>query len=171
MAHNNQEDKLSTKAPKLTMVLFSGDLDKTLAAFIIATGAAASGWSVYIFFTFWGFTVLRDPNKKSKTSKDMMGKMFSSMLPKSAAGQKLSKMNMLGLGTSMMKRRMSTKNVQSVQAFIKDAKELGVHFLACDLSMELLGINADELIDEVDKVCGVGTFLEESKDADVSLFI
>jgi peroxiredoxin family protein len=153
------------------MVLFSGDMDKALAALIIATGAAASGWDVSIFFTFWGFAILRDPNKKSKMKKDTMGKMFSTMLPKGADGLKLSKMNMLGLGTSMMKRRMSSKKVQSVRGFIKDANELGVKFLACDLSMELLGINADELIDEVSKVCGVGTFLEESKDANVSLFV
>lgn len=156
---------------KAAIVVFSGDLDKALATSVIASGAAATGWDVTLFFTFWGINILRDPNKKPSEKKDFMSKMFGMMMPKGARKLKLSKMNMMGMGTSMMKKRMNQKKVQSLHEMIKDAKELGVKFLVCDMSMDLMGLQKDEFIDEVDDIVGVGTYLKEAKDADLTLFI
>ncbi|UCH88627.1 MAG: DsrE/DsrF/DrsH-like family protein [Thermoplasmata archaeon] len=156
---------------KATIVLFSGDLDKALAAFVIASGAAASGWDVTVFFTFWGINVVRDDNKKALNKKEFVEKMFGSMMPNGADKLKLSKMNMGGMGTSMMKKRMKVKNVKSLREMIKDAKELDVKFLVCDMSMDIMGLKKEEFIDEVDEIVGVGTYLKESKDANLTLFI
>jgi peroxiredoxin family protein len=156
---------------KLSIVMFSGDLDKALASMIIANGAAASGWDVTIFYTFWGIAMLRDPNKKAPKPKDTMSKMFGMMQPKGPDGLKLSKMNMLGLGTSMIKGRMSAKKVNSLRDMMKDAKELGVRFLICDLSMTLFGLQKEEFSDIVDDYVGVGTYLSEAEKAEVNLFI
>jgi peroxiredoxin family protein len=156
---------------KATIVLFSGELDKVLAAFVIATGAAASGWETTVFFTFWGINVVRDSNKNTLEKKEFVEKMFGSMMPNGVDKLKLSKMNMGGMGTSMMKKRMKQKKVKSLREMIKDAKELDVKFLVCDMSMDIMGLKKDEFIDEVDEIVGVGTYLKESKGADVSLFI
>lgn len=156
---------------KLSIVMFSGDLDKALASMIIANGAAASGWDVTIFYTFWGIAMLRDPKKKAPKPKDTMSKMFGMMLPNGPDKLKLSKMNMLGLGTSMMKGRMSAKKVQSLREMMKDAKELGVRFLICDLSMTIMGLQKEEFSDIVDDYVGVGTYLSEAEKAEVNLFI
>jgi len=156
---------------KATIVVFSGDLDKALAAFVIASGAAASGWEVTLFFTFWGINIVRDENKKALEKKDFMSKMFGAMMPKGAEKLKLSKLNMGGMGTSMMKKRMQLKKVKSLREMIKDAKELDVKFLVCDMSMDIMGLKKEEFIDEVDDIVGVGTYLKESKGADLTLFI
>jgi len=156
---------------KATIVVFSGDLDKALAAFVIASGAAAAGWDVTLFFTFWGINIVRDENKKALEKKDFMSKMFGAMMPKGTEKLKLSKMNMGGMGTSMMKKRMQGKKVKSLREMIKDAKELDVKFLVCDMSMDIMGLKKEEFIDEVDEIVGVGTYLKESKGADLTLFI
>ena len=156
---------------KATLIVFSGDLDKALAAFVIATGAAAAGWEVTMFFTFWGINIMRDPKKKPGKPKNMTEKMFASMMPCGADKLKMSKMNMGGMGTSMMKKRMKLKNVQTLRGFIKDAKELGVKFLVCDMSMDIMGLQKEEFIDEVDDIVGVGTYLMMTKGAEVNLFI
>lgn len=156
---------------KATIVVFSGDLDKALAAFVIASGAAASGWDVTLFFTFWGINIVRDENKKALEKKDFMSKMFGAMMPKGTEKLKLSKMNMGGMGTSMMKKRMQVKKVKSLREMIKDAKELDVKFLVCDMSMDIMGLKKEEFIDEVDDIVGVGTYLKESKGADLTLFV
>jgi len=156
---------------KATIVMFSGDLDKALAGFVIATGAAASGWDVTMFFTFWGINIVRDSNKKALEKKEMVEKMFGSMMPEGVEKLKLSKMNMGGMGTSMMKKRMKEKKVKSLKEMIEDAKELDVKFLVCDMSMDIMGLQKSEFIDEVDEIVGVGTYLKESKDATVTLFI
>lgn len=156
---------------KATIVVFSGELDKALAAFVIASGAAASGWNVTMFFTFWGINVVRDKNKKALAKKDFIEKMFGSMMPNGADSLKLSKMHMGGMGTSMMKKRMKEKNIRSLRDMIKDAKELDVKMLACDMSMDIMGLKKEEFIDEIDDVVGVGTYLKESKDANLTLFI
>jgi peroxiredoxin family protein len=150
--------------------MFSGDMDKALAGFIIATGAAASGWDVTIFFTFWGINAMRDPSKKAPKPKDMMSKMFDMMLPKGPDALKLGKMNMLGIGTSMMKSRMAAKNIKSLKGMIDDARELGVKFLICDLSMGIMGVQKEEFMEGVD-FCGVGRYLQEAKDSQLNLFI
>jgi peroxiredoxin family protein len=156
---------------KATIVLFSGDLDKALAAFVIANGAAASGWDVTMFFTFWGINVVRDENKKALNKKETVEKMFASMMPKGVDNLKLSQMNMGGMGTGMMKKRMKAKKVSSLGDMIKDAKELDVKFLVCDMSMDIMGLQKSEFIEEIDEIVGVGTYIKESKDANLTLFI
>ena len=166
-------ESLTKAAPenKLSMIVFSGDLDKILAAFVIATGAVAMGMDVVMFFTFWGTPVLRDKNKKAE-DKDFMGTMFGTMLPKGSSAVKLSKMNMAGMGTKMMKSLMLKKNVASVEQMIEMAGELGVQIYVCEMSMDLMGFKKEEMIDypKLD-YCGVATFLEEAMNSKVQLFI
>ncbi len=156
---------------KLSIVVFSGDLDKVLAAFIIATGAVAMGMEAVMFFTFWGTPVLRDPKKKAN-GKDFMGKMFSLMLPKGRDAIKLSKMNMAGMGTEMMKSLMKKKNVASLGEMFEMAAELGVKIYICEMSMNLMGFKKEEFIDYPHlEYVGVATFLEQAKNSKVQLFI
>ena len=164
---------LETKAPsnKISMIVFSGDMDKVLAAFVIATGAAAMGMEVVMFFTFWGTPVLRDKHKKAG-GKDTMGKMFGAMLPKGPDKVKLSKMNMGGMGTAMMKSLMKKKNVASLEEMIALAEELGVKIYICEMSMDLMGFKREEMIEYKDlQYAGVATFLAEANDSRVQLFI
>jgi peroxiredoxin family protein len=168
-----QLDALTDRQPanKLSMVVFSGDMDKVLASLVIGTGAVAMGMEVVMFFTFWGTPVLRDKGKKVG-GKDVMGKMFGQMLPKGACSVKLSKMNMGGMGTAMMKSLMSKKNVASVEEMIELAGELGVKMYVCEMSMDLMGFHREEMIEYPDLTfCGVAKFLEEAKDSRVQLFI
>lgn len=159
-----QEDKLS-------MVLFSGDLDKALAAFIIATGAVAMGMESVIFLTFWGTPLFRKPDK-TVAGKDLMGKMFGWMLPKGAGKATLSKMNMGGMGTTMLKDLMKKKNVASLPQMIDMAGQLGVRVYVCEMSMNLMGFKREEMIDYPDlKYVGVATFLAEAKNSKVQLFL
>ncbi len=156
---------------KISIIVFSGDLDKVLAAFIIATGAVAMGMEAVMFFTFWGTPVLRDP-KKRVGGKDFMGKMFGFMLPKGRNAIKLSKMNMAGMGTSMMKSLMKKKNVASLDQMIEMAAELGVKIYICEMSMSLMGFKQGEFIDYPNlEYVGVATFLEQAKNSKVQLFI
>jgi peroxiredoxin family protein len=156
---------------KLSMIVFSGDLDKALAAFIIATGAVAMGLEVVMFFTFWGTPLLRDKNK-TVLGKDMMGTMFGHMLPKGAEKASLSKMNMGGMGTSMMKSLMKKKNVASLEEMIKMAAELEVKIFVCEMSMDLMGFKHDEMIDYPDmQYVGVATFLEHAIRSRITLFL
>src|SRR4030042_3112982 len=131
---------------RISIIVFSGDLDKVLAAFIIATGAVAMGMEAVMFFTFWGTPVLRDPKKKAG-GKDFMGKMFSFMLPKGRNAIKLSKMNMGGMGTSMRKSLMKKKNVASLDQMLDMAGELGVKIFICEMSMNLMGFKREEFIE------------------------
>jgi len=168
-----QLEVLSGKAPenKLSMVVFSGDLDKVLASFVIATGAVAMGLEVVMFFTFWATPVLRD-KKKKEPSKDLMGTMFGKMLPKGAGALKLSKMNMAGMGTAMMKSLMKKKNVASLDQMIELAGELGVQIYVCEMSMDLMGLKREEMIDYPGlSYAGVAKFLEEAMHSRVQLFI
>lgn len=156
---------------KLSMIVFSGDLDKVLASFIIATGAVAMGMEVVMFFTFWGTPVLRDKNKQGG-EKDLMGKMFGTMLPKGVSSVKLSKMNMGGMGTKMMKSLMKKKNVASLEQMLEMAGELGVKIYVCEMSMDLMGFKREEMIDYPNlSYCGVATFLEEAMSSKIQLFI
>ncbi len=167
------EDMKASSLPedKLSMVVFSGDLDKLLAAFIIATGAAAMFDEVVMFFTFWATPALRDP-AKSGGKKDMMAKMFGWMLPKGAGKLKLGKMHMAGMGTGMMKGLMAKKNVMSLEQLIKQAADSGVKIYVCQMSMDLMGFSQDELIDYPDlKLAGVAKFLGEAGTSKSTLFI
>lgn len=156
---------------KLSMIVFSGDMDKVLASLVIATGAVAMGMDVVMFFTFWGTPILRDKNKKVG-GKDLMGKMFGTMLPKGACEMKLSKMNMGGMGTAMMKSLMKKKNVASVEEMLELAAELGVRMYVCEMSMDLMGFKKEEMIDYPNlSFCGVAKFLEEAQNSKIQLFI
>ncbi|MBC8440090.1 MAG: DsrE/DsrF/DrsH-like family protein [Deltaproteobacteria bacterium] len=156
---------------KLSMIVFSGDLDKALAAFIIGTGAVAMGMEVVMFFTFWGIPILRAPDKEGK-GKDMMSKMFGWMLPKGASKLKLSKMNMGGVGTAMMQSLMKKKNVASLEQMIELAAELEVKIYVCEMSMGLMGFTREEMIDYPGLTyCGVAKFLEEAMNSKVQLFL
>ena len=169
----SQVDALSSKAVenKLSMVVFSGELDKVLAAFVIATGAVAMGMDVVMFFTFWGTPVLRDKKKKAG-GKDVMGKMFGAMLPTGTGDVKLSNMNMGGMGTAMMKSLMKKKNVASLEEMLDLAEELGVRIYVCEMSMDLMGFKREEFIDYKDMgFAGVATFLQEAANSKVQLFI
>lgn len=149
-----------------TMVVFSGDLDKALASMIIASGAAAYGKQVTLFFTFWGLSVL----KKQKVKKSGLAKMFDIMLPNSANKLPLSNMNMGGMGSAMIKHIMKRKNVDSLPDMIEQAHKLGVKFVACTMSMDLMGIEKEELFDFVE-YGGVATFIGDSEKANMQLFI
>jgi peroxiredoxin family protein len=156
---------------RVSIIVFSGDLDKVLAAFVIATGAVAMGMEAVMFFTFWGTPVLRDPKKRAG-GKDFMGKMFGLMLPKGRNAIKLSKMNMAGMGTAMMKSLMKKKNVASLDEMLEMAAELGVKIYICEMSMGLMGFKREEFIDYPNlEYVGVATFLEEAKNSKVQLFI
>jgi peroxiredoxin family protein len=156
---------------KLSMVVFSGDLDRLLAAFIIASGAAAMFEEVVMFFTFWATPALRDPKKQGR-GKDMMGKMFGKMLPNGSGKLKLSQMNMAGMGTKMMKDLMKKKNVMTLEQLIRTAGEAGVKIYVCEMSMNLMGFSQDELIDYPDlKLAGVAKFLQEAGSSKSTLFI
>lgn len=156
---------------KISMVVFSGDLDKLLAAMIIATGATAMGMKAVMFFTFWGTAALRKPNFGSK-GKDLMSKMFGWMLPKGRNKVSLSKMNMGGMGTSMMKSLMKKKNAPNLDQLFDMAAQLGVEIKVCEMSMDLMGFKREEIIDYPDmEFVGVATFLAHARNSRNQLFI
>ncbi|MHC4406428.1 MAG: FAD-dependent oxidoreductase [Planctomycetota bacterium] len=152
-----------------TIVVFSGDLDKALAAFVIANGAAAMNSKVTMFFTFWGLNVLRRP-EKVKVKKGFMERMFGWMMPRGAGRLKLSKMNMGGMGAAMIKGIMQKKNVASLPEMIETARQAGVRLVACSMSMNLMGIRREELVDGVEEG-GVAMYLNEAEAGGVNLFI
>lgn len=152
-----------------TMVVFSGDLDKAIASFIIANGAASMGKKVTMFFTFWGLNILRKP-ESVPVKKDFIGKMFGIMMPRGSKKLKLSKMNMMGMGAKMIRMVMKNNNVSSLEDLIKAAVDSGIEIVACQMSMDVMGIKKEELIDGV-KIGGVGYYLGEAEDANVNLFI
>lgn len=152
-----------------TMVVFSGDMDKALASFIIANGAAAMGRPVTMFFTFWGLNILRKPEKQH-VKKSAVEKMFGAMMPRGSRKLKLSKMNMGGMGTKMMKRVMREKHVETLENLMKQAMENGVKLVACTMSMDVMGIRKEEIIDGVE-FAGVASYLGDAENSDVNLFI
>ena len=160
------EGVLSETKEGATMVVFSGEMDKVLASMIIASGAAAMGKDVTIFFTFWGLSAL----KKQRIKKSGLAKMFDMMLPKGAASLPISSMNMGGLGNKMIKHVMKQKNVESLPKMIEQANQLGVKFVACTMSMDIMGIEPAELYDFVE-YGGVATYLGDSESANLNLFI
>jgi len=153
---------------RVTLVVFSGDLDRALAAFIIATGAAAMGQQVSMFFTFWGLSVLRKGTELS--DKSTFQKMMAVMSPGSSAGLPVSKMNYFGVGAKMLRSMMKAKNVNSLEDMISLARELGVRMIACEMSRDVMGIKESELVGGLE--CGgVATFLADSLKSRTSLFI
>ncbi len=152
-----------------SIVVFSGDLDKALASMIIAQGAAAEGKKVTVFFTFWGLNAIRKPGKV-KVKKNFIEKMFGAMMPRGAARLPLSSMNMLGIGPRMIRRIMKEHNVDDVETMIKKAMAEGVRFVACTMSMDLMGIKKEELIEGVE-LGGVATYIASNENAGTTLFI
>lgn len=152
-----------------TLVVFSGDLDKVLASFIIANGAAAMNRPVTMFFTFWGLNALRK-SEHVKVKKPLIDKLFGLMMPRGSQKLKLSKMNMAGMGTAMLKKVMNDKNVDSLETLMKTAMANGVRLVACTMSMDIMGITKDELIDGVE-FGGVASYLGDAEEGNVNLFI
>ena len=168
-ADNAEKAGTAEKEQRAAIVLFSNDLDKAMAALIIACGMAAAGRKVGIFFTFWGLSVLRR-NPAPQVEKGFLSRMFGWMLPKGASKLKLSKMNMGGVGTAMMKKVMASQNVTSLPELMKQAKALGVRFVACEMAMNVMGMTAEEL-EYVDEIAGVASFVDMAKEGGNTLFI
>ena len=159
-----------TKPERVTIVCLSGDMDKAMAAFIIATGAASMGMKVTMFFTFWGLNMLRRKGATS-SAKDWLRRLFGILNRGGAETLPLSKFHFLGAGTSMMKKVMRQNKMPGIPELMDTAQELGVRFIACTTTMGLLGITKDTLIDSVDRYAGVATYLAEAKNGSVNLFI
>ena len=156
---------------KKTIILFSGDFDRAMAAFIIANGAAAMGDEVVMFFTFWGLNLLRKTEKvETKDKKSTLQAMFGKMMPKGTGHLGLSKMNFAGAGAPMMKKVMKDAGAMSLEDLVASAREQGVKFIACTLSMDILGFKQEELIDGLE-FAGVASYLGEADEANVNLFI
>jgi peroxiredoxin family protein len=153
----------------MTNVVFSHDFDKAMAAFIIANGAAAAGYEVTLFFTFWGLNILRKSGPVT-VKKNLIEKMFGIMMPKGAGRLSLSKMNMAGMGPAMIKGLMKHKNVMTLQELIGQAKSSGVRMVVCTMSMDLMGIKSEELIDGVEEG-GVAMYIDHLSRSSANLFI
>jgi len=163
-----EETKANPKDNK-TIIVFSGDLDKALASFIIANGAASMGKKVTMFFTFWGLNILRKA-EAVPVKKGLIDSMFGWMMPRGSTALKLSNMNMLGMGTKMMRMVMKNKNISSLEDLIHEAQKAGIEIIACQMSMDVMGLQKEELLDGV-KIGGVGYYLGEAENANVNLFI
>ena len=152
-----------------TIIVFSGDLDKVLAGFVLATGAAAAGLETSMFFTFWGLSALKK-KQAAAGQKNLMEKMFSIMTPGSSEALGTSKMNFFGMGAVMLRKMMKDKEIASLEELMGIARELNVKMIACTMSMDVMGIAREELIDNVE-VGGVATFLGDAARSRVSLFV
>ena len=155
---------------KVTLVVFSGELDKALAAFNIAIGAASAGMEVSMFFTFWGLNVIKRSEGRIR-SQGIMRRMLNRMNRGGPKRLRLSKFHMMGMGTWMMKRLMKDVKFPQIEELMAMAKEMGVKFIACTTSMGIMGIGKEAFIPEVDSFAGVATYLAEAEEANVNLFI
>jgi peroxiredoxin family protein/rhodanese-related sulfurtransferase/TusA-related sulfurtransferase len=165
-----REDAPSTiNAKNKTFIVFSDDLDKALASFVLANGAAATGQKVTMFFTFWGLNVIKKANKPD-VRKDLMGRMFGWMMPSNSRKLKLSKMHMGGMGSAMMRREMKRKGIDSLESLMQQAIDSGVEFIGCQMSMDVMGVKKEELLDNV-SIGGVATYMERAENAGLNLFI
>lgn len=166
---HRREVQTLTDSKNKTLIMFSDDLDRALATFVLANGAAATGHKVSVFFTFWGLNVIKR-ERKSAVKKDIFGRMFSWMMPSDSRKLRLSQMSMLGLGDRMMRYIMKKKNIDSLEKLRQQALDNGVEFIACQMSMDMMGVQREELIDGV-TVGGVATYMERAENANVNLFI
>ena len=164
------EELRETKPDRVTIVLLSGDLDRAMAAFIIATGAAAMGMQVTMFFTFWGLNTIRRKGAASSAS-DWLRRMFGVLNKGGAESLPLSRFHFGGLGTKMMQKVMKQNRMPGVPELMQTAMDLGVRFIACTTTMGLMGITKDTLIEGIDQFAGVTTYLAEAKQGSVNLFI
>lgn len=164
MLENGRKDQMS-------MAVVSGDMDKVLAAFVLAIAAAAMDTQVKMFFSFWSLSALRDPKKVGK-GKDMISKMFGWMLPNGTKQLKLSHMNMCGIGPKMINYLMKKQNVMSLDQMIKEAGELGIEIIICEMSMGLMGFKREEIIDYPNLTyAGAATFTADANESAIQLFI
>jgi len=155
---------------KFTLVLFSGELDKALAAFMMATTAASMNMEVTIFFTFWGLNIIRRKDSKN-TGKGVMRKMLGIMNKGGASRAKLSRLNMFGLGTWMMKKLMKKSNMPSLEELMKMAEEMGVKMIPCSNTCGMMGLTEETFLDGVMSQAGAAFFLDQAKDSNITLFI
>ncbi len=162
-------DKLEAKNSRLTMVLFSGDFDKVMAAFIIANGALAMGKEVTMFVTFWGLDAIKKPDMGT-AGKNFLEKMVTLMRPKGPAKLPTSKMNFGGIGPKLFHYMMGQKNVEPLSSLIGMSREFGIKIIACQMSMDVMGIKKEDLIDGIE-VGGVAAFLSESYGSNTTLFV
>ncbi|MBI5508256.1 MAG: DsrE/DsrF/DrsH-like family protein [Deltaproteobacteria bacterium] len=162
---------VATAPKKMTICVFSGELDRLLAAFKIGTVAAVSGVEVTMYFTFWGIVALRDAAKKAKNGKTWVERMLGFMLPTGPEQLKLSQMHFMGGGRAMMAGEMKKKKYPSLRELMDMAKECGIHFTVCEPSMKLLGIQQEELMDLGIEISGVGAFVNEACHSASTLFI
>lgn len=167
--HSSCRQEVTQTSKEKTMIVFSGDLDKAIASFIIATGVAAMGNKVNMFFTFWGLNIIRK-NEKVKVKKNMVSKMFGAMMPRGSKKLALSKMNMGGMGAKMIRSVMKKQNVDSLEDLIQQAMVAGVKLTACQMSMDVMGITQEELLDGVE-VGGVASMLDDNDHSNMNLFI
>jgi peroxiredoxin family protein len=159
-----------SKPERVTLVVLSGDMDRVMSAFIIATGAASMGMQVTMFFTFWGLNAIRRPGMSSQAS-DWLRRMFGFLNKGGADTLPLSRFHFWGLGTRLMKLVMRRNRMPGVPELMEIAKDLDVRFIACTTTLGLMGITKDTLIDGIDQFAGVSTYLAEAKEAQVNLFI
>lgn len=156
---------------KLSIVVFSGELDKALAAFIISSGAAAMGLEVSLFFTFWGLNIIKKNKGKLIKGKGIMEKMLNMMNRGGTNKLPLSNLDMLGMGRAMMKKMMKKKNVSSLDELIEMAKQMNVKMFICEMSCDLMGLKKEDFIDGVIMDVGVATYLDDATDSAINLFI
>lgn len=155
---------------KFTVIVFSGDLDKVLAGFVLASSAASMGMDTTMFFTFWGLNVIKK-NPPFISGKGFMEKALSLLNRGGAKRLPLSKLNMGGMGPWMLKKMMKQKNVFNIEEFLELAKQLKIKLIACELSMQVMGIKREDLLDEVEDVVGAVSYLSQAKEAKVNLMI
>lgn len=164
--------ELQERAPldKAAIIVFSGDLDRLLAALVLATGAAVAGLETTMFFTFWGLSALKKKGAGTLSGKSLKEKMFAMMTPGSTDSMGVSQMNFFGIGATMLRTMMKEKDVTSVEEMMELARELGVKRIACTMSMDVMGIDRNELVDDIE-LGGVAAFMAEASRARVSLFL
>lgn len=157
---------MSTEKKKLSIICFSGDFDKAVAAFTLATGAAAVNWEINLFFTFWGLNILKKKDGHRFTGKGFLARFFNFLM----GGQNnlpLSRLNFGGISPKLMTGMMKNRNVATLEELIQSAKDLGIRMVACEMAMHILGIKKEDLIDDVKEIIGVPTFLEYAKDGQI----
>ena len=164
-----KQQTVPTAARNKTLICFSDNLDRAIATFVLANGAAATGQKVSIFFTFWGLNVIKKEHKPI-LKKDFFSRMFAWMLPSSSKKLHLSKMSMLGIGDRLMRYIMKTKNINSLEELRQQAIDNGVEFIACQMTMDMMGIDKSELLDNV-TIGGVATYMQRAEEANVNLFL
>jgi peroxiredoxin family protein len=162
--------RIIVETTKKTIIVFSDDYDRAMAAFIIANGAAAMGDDVTMFFTFWGLDLLRKKHKVKVKGRSMLQSMFGKMMPRGPGKVKLSKMNFAGMGVPLMRKVVKAAGGMQLEELIASAQEQGVKFVACTLSMDMLGFKKEELLDGIE-FAGVASYLNEADEANVNLFI